>query len=111
MPTKKHPLAGGKYTRSHSTATETVRKICAIAEKHPSVTKISIGIIRKSARGGAASVKIQTQKGGLFLRITGNGATQEVRLYTNDVDGVGTKLHTACERVGIAVKAPREVPE
>lgn len=74
---------GGKITKSHSTATETSVEVVEAANRLDEVTKISLGIL-KHVGGGHKSIKFLPITGGTKAIVRGNGAIQEVFIYTNE---------------------------
>lgn len=80
-----------KTTASHSTLTKPSQEIVDIASKLPAVTKISISII-KPVGGGRRSLKFLPIIGGIKAVVQGNGAVQELFIYTNDPEEVQKKL-------------------
>ena len=74
---------GGKITCSHSTITETAAKVIQAAHTLDEVTKISAGII-KHVGGGEQRLKFLTIVGGIKAVVRGNGAVQEIFIWTKN---------------------------
>lgn len=82
-----------KVSRSHSTQTETSKKVIDILEKSGVVKKISRGVIKNTkSKTGQKSIKITEIKAGLKLSIRGNGAVQDLYAYTTEKDSIKIKL-------------------
>jgi len=82
-----------KLTRSHTTTTEASNKVIIALEKMGGVAKISRGPI-KNTRGssGQKSIKIADVQSGLKISVRGNGAVQDLYIYTNSPDAVKEML-------------------
>ena len=74
---------GGKITASHSTMTESAAEIVKAASRLPQVKKISLGEIRR-IHGGRRSLKFLPLTAGTKAVVRGNGATQDLYIYTAD---------------------------
>lgn len=80
-----------KITDSHSTLTKPSEKVMEEAAKISSVSKISISII-KQVGGGRRSLKFLPITGGIKAVVRGEGAVQELFIYTDDPVGTEEKL-------------------
>jgi Predicted metal-binding protein (DUF2103) len=76
-----------KLTRSHTTMTDATARILSVIQKHPDVTKISLGEIRHVS-GGRRDIKCLRIDAGIKVAIRGNGAVQQIYVYTNNADEV-----------------------
>lgn len=74
---------GGKITDSHSTMTEASAELVEAAIKLAFVTKISLGEIRH-VPGGRRDLKFLPINGGVKASVRGNGAVQQIFIYTKD---------------------------
>jgi len=74
-------MYGGKITASHTTVTEVGAEVANCAQKLQQITKIALGGIRR-ARGGRRDIKFHFINGGIKARVRGNGAVQDLFLYT-----------------------------
>lgn len=83
--------AGGKFVSSHTTLIEAAEAIVDAANQDPDVTKIRLGIIIQSQGSTDLRVKFRDEDSGIVLFIH-KRCTQEVRLYTSNVQGVRTRL-------------------
>lgn len=73
---------GSKVTASHTTMTEAGEEVTRHAEKLDQVTKISLGAIKR-AHGGRRGIKFLPINGGIKAVVRGNGAVQDLFLYTH----------------------------
>lgn len=79
-----HVKTNGKMTSSHTTATDAAIVVINAAHAISDVTKISIGII-KPVRGAQRRLKFKPITGGTLAVVGGNGAVQEIYIYTTNV--------------------------
>ncbi len=82
----KDSRSGGKFTNNHTTLVPAAAIVCDIANKCPSVTKITPGFIKagiKSANG-QRRVKITEKNGAILLSVRDNASHQEVYVYADD---------------------------
>jgi hypothetical protein len=80
---------GGKCTSSHTTYIESANVFIKFANNSPLVTKISLGIIKglPHSKGGVTRrIKYIKEKACLLLKIRGNRAIQEIRLFSNKIE-------------------------
>lgn len=80
-----------KITTSHRTLTETADEVIRAIDSMNSVTKISLGAIRH-VPGGRRDIKFKPITGGINASIRGNGAVQDVYIYTKEADSVKKEL-------------------
>lgn len=80
-----------KITRSHTSAIEKVAEVVSTIQKMPTVTKISLGII-KHIGVGRPTVKFHEISGGCKAVIRGNISIQEVFIYTKETQVVQEKI-------------------
>ncbi|MDQ2932832.1 MAG: hypothetical protein M3Q80_00435 [bacterium] len=80
-----------KITDSHGSATETAHEVVEIAAKLDYVHKIGFGLIRHVPKGRRA-LKYLPITGGIKAVVRGNGAVQDLFIYTKDVDGLMKEL-------------------
>ena len=74
-----------KISRSHSTHTETSKTVIDLLEKTGLVQKISRGIIKNTrSKSGQKSLKITDLKTCLKVSVRGNGAVQDLYVYTKE---------------------------
>ena len=83
--------AGGKLTRSHTTVIDAVAPLIDYLQTCPSVTKISLGMIKSIGRG-VPSQKFLAVVGGWKVTVRGNTSLQEFVVYTADPETVRTEL-------------------
>ncbi len=82
-----------KITASHSTLTETAKEIVRVALSLEKVSKISIGIIKRTRTGGGRKdIKFLKVTGGIKAKIRGSGSVQEVIFYTSSPKEVANIL-------------------
>jgi len=75
-----------KITKSHSSATESTKKIITILKKSYLVSKISLGIINKTrSKDGNISIKHSDITGGIKVTVVGGGTAQEIYVYTKEI--------------------------
>ena len=92
----KSKRAGGKYTASHTTVIPTAGKIVDVVHKCPTVTKISLGLIKgglRSAKGGER-VKVMKSDTCLLLKVRGGTTHQELRVYARNIDEAHEEIVT-----------------
>jgi len=75
---------GGKITDSHTTVTEASALVVEVLVKRTEVTKISLGTIRQAGSGGERRLKCLPITGGIKIVVRGNGAVQDLFVYTNN---------------------------
>ncbi len=76
-------LGGGKVTASHTTVTEAGEEVVRHARRLELVTKISLGQIWHVS-GGRRDLKFLPIIAGLKAKVRGNGAVQELYIYTKE---------------------------
>lgn len=76
-----------KITRSHTSAIEKAAKVVALIQNRPSVSKISLGII-KHIGVGKPTVKFHPITGGFKAVIRGNISLQEIFIYTKEPETI-----------------------
>lgn len=72
-----------KVNKSHSTITKTSASLLKYINKIPEVEKVSIGIITH-IRGGRKDLKFLPITGGIKASVRGDGAVQEIYIYTSN---------------------------
>jgi hypothetical protein len=78
-----------KITRSHSSATESAKKVIKVLEKTGLVSKISLGIIKKTkSKSGNINMKFLPITGGFKAVIVGGGTVQELYIYTTETNEI-----------------------
>ena len=78
-----------KVTKNHSSATESTAKITKILDKSNLVSKISLGIIKKTkGKSGNINIKCVPITGGIRATIVGGGTVQEVYIYTKEPEKI-----------------------
>lgn len=78
-----------KFCRSHTTITDSSKKVIDRIKMYPEIKKISLGIIKKTERRscGLGMVKIKEVPAGLELTVRGQKNIQVIYLYiTNNAD-------------------------
>lgn len=81
-------------TKSHGSATESTSKIIKILEKSGYVSKVGLGIIKKTkGKSGNISIKCLPITGGIKAAIIGGGTVQDIYIYTKEAEKV-KKLFT-----------------
>ncbi len=93
----KHSNWYGKVTTSHSTVTETASEVVGKAAKMPEVIKIVLSKI-KVVRGGRRRISFKPLNGGVKAIVQGNGAIQDIIIYTNSPDLVSSTLMEVFEK-------------
>jgi len=83
---------GGKITDNHSTATDAAALVIHHVVTFDEVTKISPGIIKHIGGGGERRIKFLPINGGVKAMVRGNGAVQEVFIYTNNPEKTKERL-------------------
>ena len=83
-----------KITNSHSSATESTNKIIKSLKKTGLVSKISLGIIKKTkGKSGNINLKYSSISGGLKVTIVGGGTVQEIYIYTDKTEEIKKLLN------------------
>jgi len=78
-----------KITVSHSSATEATDKVIKTLKKSNLVSKISLGIIKKTkGKSGNINLKYLPITGGVKASIVGGGTVQEIYIYTKEIEKV-----------------------
>ncbi len=92
-------------TKRHTTFTDTARWIADAARRIPNVTRIACGAIKPGGRSGHKRVKILNEEGCVLLRVVGDAAKQEMRIYANGehMSGVKTALIDIVTRMRIPI--------
>lgn len=86
---KKITRAGGKFTRSHSSAIPTSSKIIDLLDSMPEVKKISLGIIKAGKfSGGKRYIKLKKRRSGFLMTVRGNSSIQEIGIYTSNKEKI-----------------------
>jgi hypothetical protein len=82
-----------KITRSHSSATEATKKVLLVLKKSNLVSKVGLGIIKKTkGKSGNINIKYSPISGGTKASIVGGGTVQEIYIYTKNVEKVSEIL-------------------
>ncbi len=72
-----------KISKNHSTATNASKEIIKTLEKSCLVSKIGLGIIKKTnSQSGNIRIKFLPISGGIKAVVTGGGAVQDLYIYT-----------------------------
>lgn len=83
-----------KISRSHSTHTETSKTVIDLLEKTKLVQKISRGIIKNTrSKSGQKSLKITDLNTCLKVSVRGNGAVQDLYVYTKKPEEIKIELN------------------
>jgi hypothetical protein len=88
-------FAGGKITRSHSTAIEAAEPVIRAAERQSEVTKIALHKITTGIRNGQYGLKFAPINGGLKVTVRGPRSLQEIFVYTKDPERTKAALTAA----------------
>ncbi|MBX9906549.1 DUF2103 domain-containing protein [Patescibacteria group bacterium] len=101
----KYSRSGGKYTRAHSTLIPFATEICDALNIQPEVTKISLGFITSGLRSSNNNrrLKIKGDIGSLLLSVRDNKATQEIRIYTSDLEKTKRDIVKYAEGIDVEV--------
>ena len=75
-------LQGGKFTTSHTTVIDEAERPLKRVAALPSVSKISLGMI-KVIKSGPISVKCMVHPGSVLIKFRGRTVIQEIRVYTD----------------------------
>lgn len=79
---------GKKYTSTHTTIIDASASLVDFAHDHMLVTKITLGIIKPipSSKGNLIKrIKCAQEPACLFVKVRGNRAIQELRLFSSNV--------------------------
>ena len=97
---KKDHRSGGKFAGSHTTVTTAAALLADCATQLPEVSKISLGFIKAGlpSAKGSRRCKITERQGNLLLSVRDNASTQELVIYTEDLQ----KTKRALYRNGLA---------
>ena len=99
----KDSRSGGKYGGGHTTLIPAARIVCDEASRSRIITKISPGFITsglKPVRGGRR-VKIIDEGSVILLTVRDNTSQQQVRIYSNSIQGAILALHEIVIHVGM----------
>lgn len=78
-----------KITVSHSSTTEATDKVIKTLKKSNLVSKISLGVIKKTkGKSGNINIKYLPITGGVKASIVGGGTVQEIYIYTKEIEKV-----------------------
>ena len=102
----KNSRSGGKYGGSHTTVTPDAGIICDAIHNIEGITKISPGYIKSGLRsvGGKRRVKILIDTGFLLVTVRGNTTTQEIYIYSNDLEIARNKVGGEIKKLGFILK-------
>ncbi len=78
----RHGNWNGKVTQKHSTYTETANFIVVLAAGLGKVKNIVLGRI-SHVKGGRHELKLKSVNGGINAKVRGDGAVQEIYIYTS----------------------------
>lgn len=98
--------SGGKFTSSHTTFIESAEGLVDFAESSPLCSKITLGLITpiSGSRGGKGKhIKCMQELACLFVKIRGNRAIQEIRLFSNNVVALEKAVREYAESAKITV--------
>lgn len=87
--------SGGKFTPSHTTIIESSADFVDFAKKSNLVTKITLGLIKglpKSRGGIIKSIKCTHEPACLFIKVRGNRAIQDIRLFSNNIKALESEI-------------------
>lgn len=106
----KHSRSGSKFTGRHTTLIPLATIVCDIANKSPSVTKISPGFIKAGLRSvnGQRGLKISQRKGGILLSVRDNTSHQEIHIYAKSVRSAITDIEYGARNRGLRVTFAEE---
>ncbi len=78
--------SGKKFCTSHTTITDSSKKVIDRIKIFPEIKKISLGIIKKSRRSSSSldAVKIKEIPAGLELVVSGQSNIQRIYLYISN---------------------------
>lgn len=96
---------GGKFTGSHTTVTQAAGLVADIAARSPLVHKIAIGVIVPGKGGGARRIKITDREHAMRLIVRGDGAIQELWIYSNDREQTKRIIAEGAKQESIAVSS------
>jgi hypothetical protein len=85
-------LAGGKITRSHTTAIDEAAALVKAADRLPEVKKIVLGVIVRGLPVGLPRLKCLPVTGGLRIEVRGTAAKQQLYVYTSDIEATESYL-------------------
>lgn len=99
--------AGGKFTRSHTSAIPAANEILNVLTKMSEVKKISLGVIKAGKpSGGKRRIKIKKRPVGFLLTVRGNNSIQEISIYTTELEKVVEKLKKEMNGVDVEISYP-----
>jgi hypothetical protein len=97
---------GKKCTSSHTTVIESSAEIVDFGNSCELVKKITLGIIKPipHSRGGPLKrIKCIQEAACLLLKIRGNRAIQEIRLFSDDIKSLEKKVCEYAKSIGFEI--------
>lgn len=98
--------AGKKYTSNHTTIIDASAELVDFANDHILVDKITLGIIKPipGSRGGFVKrIKCIQEPACLFVKVRGNKAIQELRLFSNNISEFEKELKKFAKSQGFEI--------
>lgn len=93
-----------KTTKGHSTAIPMVEKLLQVLNRHLSVEKIALGVIKPGLRAGHRRIKIMTENDKvLLLKVRDVNTLQEVWVYNSSATETRELLVSYAEKSGWGV--------
>ena len=81
-----------KLTRSHTSLTKLTAQVVNLIIKLPSVSKISLGIIKPNLKAGQHRIKALPITGGFRLNIRSSTSLQQIFVYTKEIEPIKTLI-------------------
>ena len=83
-----------KFSSPHSTYIEQAEKVIRFLQKHPGISKISLGIIKtkKSASKSFTKPKVSVLENHILIKVSSKLAVQEIRVYGKGLENIASQL-------------------
>lgn len=87
--------AGGKFSGSHSTITDTAAVVVDTAAKQTEVTKIVLGIIKAGIKSGQIRLTFKSVPVGWEIKVRGRISIQTLYIHTSNPEATKSKIEKA----------------
>lgn len=83
-----------KFSSPHSTYIDQAERVIKFLQKHPDISKISLGIIKpkKSASKSFTKPKIMILENHILIKVSSKLAVQEIRVYGKNLQEIKKDL-------------------
>lgn len=100
MSTSRRLLRGPKFNQRHSAVIKAAEIVIRAASADESVSKISVSKISptKGGKGGHCRIKFKPTTSGFEITVRGNGAVQQLYVFTNDPPGTKDRIEKTWAR-------------